>query len=182
MRAAGLHHAPQSGSAQLAEDSRLEARSLSRGPGAPLPSTLIYSGGLAAGWWLHAVHPFSIDSNGASAVQTGLGVGLLAFGIALFVWGLWTFSQEQTGIMPRNPASHVVVSGPYRWSRNPMYVGFTAFYLGAAFVTNLGWPLLLLPVVLWVLFRAVIAREERYMRATFGEAYDSYCRRVPRWL
>jgi protein-S-isoprenylcysteine O-methyltransferase Ste14 len=182
MREAGLHQGSGGAQAHLTAAARTAAGSLARGPGAPLPSTFVYGAGFVGGWWLHTIQPLFIDINGASMIQTGLGVALLAFGAGLFFWGMWTFSHEQTGIMPRNPASHVVMSGPYRWSRNPMYVGFTALYLGFAFLMNMVWPVLLLPGVLLILFAAVIAREERYMRATFGEAYDSYCRRVPRWL
>ncbi len=182
MRAARLHQGPQGAHAQLRGESQAEAGTFARGPGAPLPSTLVYSAGFVAGWWLHTLRPLSIDANGPSLIQTGLGIVSLAIGTTLFLWGMWTFSREQTGIMPQNPASRVVMTGPYRWSRNPMYVGFTAMYVGVAFLMNLVWPLVLLPGVLLILFGTVIAREERYMRATFGEAYDSYCRRVPRWL
>jgi protein-S-isoprenylcysteine O-methyltransferase Ste14 len=63
-----------------------------------------------------------------------------------------------------------------------MYVSFTAMYVGMALALGVWWPLLLLPVVIAVLTVAIIAREERYMRATFGAAYEDYCRRVRRWI
>jgi protein-S-isoprenylcysteine O-methyltransferase Ste14 len=63
-----------------------------------------------------------------------------------------------------------------------MYVGCVAAYFGLAVVANSVWPLFLLPIVLLLLIVIVIRREERYMRATFGDQYDAYCRRVRRWL
>jgi protein-S-isoprenylcysteine O-methyltransferase Ste14 len=84
--------------------------------------------------------------------------------------------------MLQQDASHVVESGPYRFSRNPMYVGSTVGYTGLALLFNLAWPVVLLPIVLIVLTVAVILREERYMHARFGPAYETYCARVPRWL
>jgi protein-S-isoprenylcysteine O-methyltransferase Ste14 len=131
---------------------------------------------------MHGVLPFRIAADGASLFQVAVGALIIVFGLAMFGWGMQTFARERTGIMPQKPASHVVVSGPYRWTRNPMYVGFTAIYAGFGVALNQVWPLVLLPIVLVVLFLAVIRREERYMRATFGPAYDDYCRRVPRWL
>lgn len=79
-------------------------------------------------------------------------------------------------------ATQVVDVPPYSWSRNPMYVAFTVIYAGAALVLQVWWPIVMLPVVLGILTFVVIAREERYMRATFGAAYDDYCRRVRRWI
>ena len=63
-----------------------------------------------------------------------------------------------------------------------MYVGLTTLYLGLAAVFNLGWPVLLLPFVLWSLFALVIRREERYLASVFGDDYAAYCRNVRRWL
>jgi protein-S-isoprenylcysteine O-methyltransferase Ste14 len=164
--------------------SGLEARqqARSRGPGAPLPSTLVYVAGFALGWWLHLEMPFWIDGDGPSLLQRLLGATFIGFGVLLFVWGLRTFMRERTGIMPQKPASRVVTSGPYQWTRNPMYVAFTVLYVGVAVAVNYVWPLVFLPTVLIVLFAAVIRREERYMEQTFGRSYSEYCRRVPRWL
>jgi protein-S-isoprenylcysteine O-methyltransferase Ste14 len=97
-------------------------------------------------------------------------------------WGLSTFMRVRTGIMPDRPARQLVTFGPYRFSRNPMFVGFTAIYIGLASLLNLAWPLVLLPLVLGLLTLTVIRHEERYMRNEFGEEFVSYCGRVRRWL
>jgi protein-S-isoprenylcysteine O-methyltransferase Ste14 len=153
-----------------------------RGPGGPIPPTLVYAAGFLLAWWLDSLRRFPVDGAGPSAAQLGIGGLLFATGLWLFIWGLVTFSRVETGIMLQQDATRVVEQGPYRYSRNPMYVGFTASYLGLALFVNAAWPIVVLPVVLIVLSTAVIAREERYMRTRFGADYEAYCRRVPRWL
>jgi protein-S-isoprenylcysteine O-methyltransferase Ste14 len=153
-----------------------------RGPGAPIPPTLVYVAGFAAAWWLDSVRRFPIDGAGASVPQIVLGSIGMAIGVVMFAWGMMTFARARTGIMLQQDASHVVEAGPYKFTRNPMYVGFTAGYFGLALVLNAAWPVVLLPIVLIVLTLAVIWREERYMRTQFGSDYEAYCRRVPRWL
>ena len=76
----------------------------------------------------------------------------------------------------------MVESGPYAYTRNPMYTGMTLVYISAALLLDWLWPILLLPIVLLVLFRLVISREERYLAAEFGEEYEAYRRRVRRWI
>jgi protein-S-isoprenylcysteine O-methyltransferase Ste14 len=153
-----------------------------KGPGGPIPPTLVYAAGFLAAWWLDTQRRFLIDGAGASPVQLVLGAVAFAVGVWLFAWGLSTFARERTGIMLQQAVSHVVEKGPYRFTRNPMYVGFTASYFGLALLVNAAWPIVLLPVVLIVLTLAVIRREERYMQSHFGPAYDEYCQRVRRWL
>jgi protein-S-isoprenylcysteine O-methyltransferase Ste14 len=75
-----------------------------------------------------------------------------------------------------------VEQGPYRFTRNPIYLGMTLAYAGLAVLLNLAWPLLVLPGVLVLLVLMVVRREERHLGATFGDAYRDYQRRVRRWI
>jgi len=152
-----------------------------KGPGAPLPPTLLFVAGFLLGWWLHRRLPFVIDDDGRGVVQGLIAVVLLGFGGVVFWWGMKTF-HGRTGIMLQRPANTLVTTGPYQWSRNPQYVGFTAIYVGVALLANQAWPLVMLPLVLLMVLLAVILREEGYLRARFGESYEAYCRRVGRWL
>lgn len=151
------------------------------GPGAPLPPTFVYLAGFLAAWFLHREFPSPVNE-GVGPVQAVVGAIGIAIGLAIFVWGLLTFYRLRTGIMLQKPAVSLVEEGPYRWSRNPQYVAFNAIYVGAALLANTVWPLVLLPVVVGTILIAVISREERYLRSTFGPAYDDYCRRVKRWI
>jgi protein-S-isoprenylcysteine O-methyltransferase Ste14 len=137
--------------------------------------------GFVLAWLIHTVEPLPILETPERALVT-FGWLLVATGTALFLWALRVFFLARTGIVLQKPATALMRQGPYRWSRNPQYLAFVAMYIGAALVTNTVWPLLLLAPVLAVVITAVIRREERYLRRTFGETYDEYCRDVGRWL
>ena len=107
---------------------------------------------------------------------------LVVAGMGLSVWGIITFRLARTSIIPSRPASRLVENGPYRFTRNPMYTGLTLAYLGVAAMMNSAWPLLALPVVLALLVRLVVRREEAYLHDAFGEEYAAYRGRVRRWL
>jgi protein-S-isoprenylcysteine O-methyltransferase Ste14 len=153
----------------------------SKGPMVKWPPTLVFCGGLLGGWGLHQALPFPLDPSGPSLLQL-LGLAVFAAGAAIFFWGLVTFGSERTGIMFQEPARRLVTRGPYRFSRNPMYVGFAVGYCGIALLANTAWPFFLLPPVMALVVVSVIGREEQYLRSIFGEPYDEYCRHVRRWL
>jgi protein-S-isoprenylcysteine O-methyltransferase Ste14 len=153
-----------------------------RGPGVRFPPPFVFVAGYLAAWWLHSRLPAEIDGAGAGLVQVMLGMSMLALGLGLVAWGLATFARLRTAVYPDQPARQLVTVGPYRFSRNPMYLGLTLLYVGIALVSNLAWPIVMLPFVLGMLGLAVIRREERYLQAEFGAAYDEYCARVRRWI
>jgi protein-S-isoprenylcysteine O-methyltransferase Ste14 len=107
------------------------------------------------------------------------GVGL--FGV-LCAWCLVYFFLARTAVMPNRPARKLVVSGPYRLARNPMYLSLIGAYLFAIPLFNTPWPLpfFLIP---WAVVRFwIIPREEAHLRAVFPDEYRTYCDRVGRWL
>lgn len=114
----------------------------------------------------------------------GLTLGLpgLAAGLGLCAWAILLFRRFRTSPIPIVPSAALVERGPYRFTRNPMYVGMALVYAGAALWLQLSWALLLLPVVLVVIYITVIARQERYLQRRFGAAYREYQLRVRRWL
>ncbi len=87
-----------------------------------------------------------------------------------------------TNVRPDQPTLALVFDGPFRFTRNPLYLAATGLYLGIALLVDALWPLLLLVPVLAVLRWGVVAREERYLEAKFGEPYRAYKARVRRWL
>ena len=121
------------------------------------------------------------------AVEMSPGVG--ATGVALFVvgaliagWGLVTFRRARTTTVPGQVSSQLVNWGPYRFSRNPMYVGLTLAYLGEAGILRQIWPILLLPLTIAYVNWIVIPLEESRLLETFGAEYQRYQGRVRRWL
>ena len=107
---------------------------------------------------------------------------LITAGVAILVAGWVQFFQAKTNILHDKPSSHVIQSGLYRVSRNPIYVSGLVLQLGIGLAMNNLWIVLLVPVSKMVFDRYVIAREEAYLERAFGEIYLDYRREVRRWL
>ena len=149
--------------------------------GVHFPPPFIYLGGLLAGWLLGRF-AFPLPLNRLGGAVLPVGATLVVLGVALVAWGMLTFRRAHTAIVPHHPASSIVTSGPYRFTRNPMYTGLAIAYCGAAAVMNSAWPLVLLPLVIALVVRFVIDREEAYLASAFGADYSAYRQRVRRWL
>ena len=111
-----------------------------------------------------------------------VGFALAVAGCALSLAAAGRFVLRRTTLHPTGQPSRLVASGPHAWSRNPMYLSLTVVYVGLALALGRAWPLILV-VLPWASMNwAVIPFEEARLRATFGEDYASYCRRVRRWI
>jgi protein-S-isoprenylcysteine O-methyltransferase Ste14 len=93
-----------------------------------------------------------------------------------------TIEKAGTPIRTDRPVPRLVIDGPFRYTRNPGYLGLAMLYAGIAVLRNALWAILFLPLVVYVIQRQVIGREERYLERTFGEEYLAYKRRVRRWV
>ena len=102
--------------------------------------------------------------------------------LAFAITALVTMRRAGTSPVPITPTSALVTGGPYRVTRNPMYLSLTLGYVGVAIWTQAVWAFVYLPVVILTVRRLVIDREERYLTLRFGQAYVDYSRRVRRWL
>jgi protein-S-isoprenylcysteine O-methyltransferase Ste14 len=111
------------------------------------------------------------------------GIALLVLGFVVSGWGRLTFRQQSAEIMPSSEAhSTLVASGPYRFTRNPMYLGIVVIGIGAALVAGT-WLMWLVPVILFVLDNFVIIPfEEHSMERVYGDSFRAYKARVRRWL
>jgi protein-S-isoprenylcysteine O-methyltransferase Ste14 len=147
-----------------------------------VPPPLVYAAGFGLGLGLHHLAPGDALPASLRPVGIGLGVVGVAAALALCASALATFRRAGTSPVPVRPAAVLVDAGPYRFTRNPMYVGLGFAYLGLGLIFDRAWTLLLLPAVIGVIRYHVIAREERYLQSRFGPAYDAYRRRIPRWL
>jgi len=151
-------------------------------PGVRFPPPLFFIFGFAVSLLVHKFLPLYLIADSLAGVFSIIGRLCTLIGLAFMIWGLLTFLRFRTAVSPYRPASQVVTTGPYRFSRNPMYVGFTIAYMGGILAKNTLWALLLLPLVLWFLTVLVIRPEERYLARTFGSVYTDYANRVRRWL
>src|SRR5262245_42323764 len=112
-----------------------------------------------------------------------LGVALVAIGVAISIWAFLLFRREGTEIDPTSETNKsLVVRGPFRFTRNPMYLGLVISTLGIAFSVG-ALPMFAVPLLVFATANwAHIPFEEAKMRRQFGAAFDHYMRRVRRWI
>ncbi len=148
--------------------------------GVVAPPPLIYIGGLLGSLLLHKLVPVPFAPR--HVPRTILGVGLIGLAITIISRAIGTMRSAGTNVNPEQPTTALVTSGPYQFTRNPLYIALTMLYTGLAVLVNTLWAFLLLPLVLLIIDRGVIAREERYLERKFGARYAQYKQRVNRWL
>lgn len=103
-------------------------------------------------------------------------------GLSVIANGRRLMVAHGTNINPTKPTMTIIQSGPYRYSRNPLYLSLTLVYCGLALLINTWWAVIFLPAVLLSMHFLVVLREERYLENKFGESYRAYCGRVRRYL
>jgi protein-S-isoprenylcysteine O-methyltransferase Ste14 len=143
------------------------------------PPPLIFLAGLALGFGLEALLPGTSVPDALAWLAGGV---LLLAGLALLFSFEREFHRKRTAANPWRPTTAIATDGPYRLTRNPAYVGMALVYVGIALLAQALWVLLPLPIVLSIVDRGVIAREERYLERKFGREYLDYKGRVRRWI
>lgn len=145
------------------------------------PPPLIFLGFLLVGLAFH-FGCCPLPTGLPQVVRLGGAALLIGAGLALILAAGGRFVRAGTAIRPWQPTTRIVQSGPYRFTRNPMYLGMTFLYCGVALWADSGAPLLLLFPLLETIKRGVILREERYLERKFGDEYLQYKAKVRRWL
>lgn len=110
------------------------------------------------------------------------GVSFMALAIALFIFSVRTFIALDTPISPDQPTTNIVESGPYKFSRNPIYISFAIFYLGFALLFDMIWAFLLFIPMMYCLIEFSIKPEEAYLSRKFKDDYKDYAAQVRRWI
>jgi protein-S-isoprenylcysteine O-methyltransferase Ste14 len=155
----------------------------SRGPNVRIPPPLLFAMPLVTGFIVqHFVPTHIVTGAGPARTLRLVGIAEIAIALALMGWAASTFLRFRTPIVPIHRARALVNDGPFRLTRNPMYLGFTVLYVGITFVANAFWPLLFLPEAIVLTYLFAIKREEAYLTREFGDAYRDYCSRVRRWI
>ncbi|HEY3399212.1 MAG TPA: isoprenylcysteine carboxylmethyltransferase family protein [Geothrix sp.] len=152
---------------------------MNQGPKFPQPP-LLFLGCLLAGWGLGFLHPLRLGL--PDTARYGASALALVCAASLGGWGLLTFRRMGTTHEPNGIASALLTSGPFRFSRNPLYLGLAMTLAGFGLLLDSTWVVVLVPVLVLLLDRLVIAREEVRLRAQFGEVYRAYVQRVRRWI
>ena len=154
------------------------------GMGLGVPPPVVFLGPLILGLLLNRKIPAPFLPRGLTRI---LGLPVIGGGALLGGWTYRTMRRADTPIsgepfVPDKPTTTLITDGPFRYSRNPGYLGGAIIYAGIASLTNALWVILLLPVMLLMMQHTVIEREERYLERKFGEEYLRYKARVGRWI
>jgi protein-S-isoprenylcysteine O-methyltransferase Ste14 len=128
---------------------------------------------------LHWLWPLPVPMRPLAQV---LGIVLGILGIAGAVWGRNALVKGGTNVSPLKPTTAIVMSGPYRFTRNPLYVGAMTLLIGLSLIIGTWWGFVVLVPLLPILHFGVILREERYLEQKFGESYLRYKGAVRRYL
>jgi protein-S-isoprenylcysteine O-methyltransferase Ste14 len=148
-------------------------------PGVVAPPPLLYGGAFVLVLVFRWFWPMPIFGH---AVALWLGLALLVLGVGIAAWGIRTMQAAGTNVNPALPTTAIVASGPFRFSRNPLYLALTLLYLGLTLAFNTWWGIVVLVPVLIIMHRGVVLREERYLEEKFGETYRQYRSKVRRYL
>ena len=144
-----------------------------------VPPPVIYGLPSAVGVIVDLVVPLPVLPHGPALA---LGAAALAAAVAVLGWAVRTMFAAGEHPDPGQPTGAIVSGGPYRFSRNPLYVALTLFAAGVALAVNSGWGLALLVPSIVATHYWAIAPEERYLEGRLGEQYRAYRARVRRWL
>ena len=140
---------------------------------------IVYLGSIGLGLLVHLFWPMQLLP---PSLGVPLGAMVVLVAVALFISAVRTLRKAGTPVPGNRPTTTIVRRGPYRFSRNPIYLAFTLLQIGlAAWVNSMGVLLALLPA-LALMTLVVIPREERYLEARFPTEYLPYKRAVRRWL
>lgn len=132
-----------------------------------------------AGWFLNWLHPLPSFS-GKPLEATGALMGLA--GTSLALWGVYELHRAGTAVRPGNPVTALVTWGPYRYTRNPLYVAVTIIYLGIVSSSGLVWLLATLAPALAIVHWKIVLYEEQFLEGRFGDSYRAYKAQVRRWI
>jgi protein-S-isoprenylcysteine O-methyltransferase Ste14 len=146
----------------------------------PVPWVFILTYLLGVG--LELVFPSGVHSPETNRVSFILGGVLFVTGAAIAAWGWLIFHKARTTTIPGRTSSKLITWGPYRFSRNPMYVGLIFAYLGEAGFLHQIWPVVLLFFTIAYINWIVIPVEEARLSDVFGLEYQTYCAKVRRWI
>lgn len=147
-----------------------------------IPPPIIPLLAILAGVGLEYLWPIDIDAMLPVPLRYWLGGAIVATAVLLGGWAATLMHKSGQNPAPWEPTNQILRLGPYRFTRNPMYLSMVAISLGVAIILANVWILLLTPLCAWTLQVTAIRPEEAYLERKFGDGYLSYKNRVRRWL
>jgi len=143
---------------------------------------VLFTIGYLVGLFIQFLVPFTFTTVFFPIAVYSIGAVLFVVGAGLAGWALWIFHKEDTTTVPGETSAKLVTWGPYRFTRNPMYLGLFLFFGGISMISDSLWSIPPLLVVVYFLDSTVIAGEERVLQTDFGEEYVRYSSKVRRWI
>ena len=139
---------------------------------------LLFALPLVFGWLLNRVIPVPTLPEWVDTA------GLVVLGLSLIpgLWAMLVMLRHGVNPEPHVPTAHLVTTGPFRFTRNPIYLTYILFVAGVGLYSSILWMVVLLLPTVIVAHYGIVLREERYLSRRFGAAYDAYRQRVRRWL
>jgi len=150
--------------------------------GVVFPPPLYYLIGILAGFGLAWLYPVRLIPAGFESAARVVGIALAVLAVALAASALMDFKRAGTSPVPLRPTTALVTRGPYRFTRNPMYLAFALVGFALALYFGSLWVAIGNVLAMLCVDRLVIAKEEPYLEEKFGDAYLDYKKRVRRWL
>jgi protein-S-isoprenylcysteine O-methyltransferase Ste14 len=147
--------------------------------GVRVPPPFYYLMTLLIGIALRRSLPFPLFATSEATIAAWV---LVVAGLLLVAWGASTMLRAGTRIDPTKPTTTIVRSGPFRFTRNPLYLAMAILYSGLSIYFQSLPALLLLPAAMTLMYYAVIRHEERYLEGKFGNEYRDYRKSVRRWV
>ncbi len=144
-----------------------------------IPPPVLYAAFLLLAWGLSYLWPLPLASNPWTLF---FGWGAIDAGMVLMLWTAWLMLWRKTTLNPYGKPQQLITEGPFRATRNPIYVADTLLYIGIALLMADVWPWLFLPVVIVAMTVGVIRHEESMLVEHFGDDYRRYMSKVRRWL
>ena len=147
-----------------------------------VPPPLLFTVGYFVGLVIQFVIPFTFTTILMPVIVYSIGAILFAIGAGFAGWALWIFQSEHTTTVPGKASTKLVTWGPYKFTRNPMYLGLFVFFAGVSMISDSLWSIPPLLAVVYFMNSTVIVGEEKILRTDFPEEYGRYAGRVRRWI
>ncbi|MDQ0320054.1 protein-S-isoprenylcysteine O-methyltransferase Ste14 [Pararhizobium capsulatum DSM 1112] len=131
---------------------------------------------------LKRVLPIPVKNTYGEWIPWTIGAIFTTLGVVLCLWAIRTLLDRQTTVLPNRCSSHLVTCGPFRLSRNPIYLGYTVIMIGIGMVALNPWFFVLAIVTVIITTVFAVRAEERHLLSRFGIEFERYCRRTSRWI
>lgn len=143
---------------------------------------IILAGGIAAGVALGLFYPLPWPAGQAGDIVQGAGFAFVALAALIYYLSIRELRRHRTAINPTRASSHLVTSGPFAFSRNPIYLANGVLTVGLGLATGNLWLAIIAFVAAYGEQQLGIVREERHLEARYGKAWRDYAKRVRRWI